>query len=386
MYKCKLRINIENKINFGLYTITQMASLLFESFPPSHSKNWNEVARKELGGKDPIESLSIKKQNLVIKPYYDAEDTIHLSKFFNKPSADPLLGPRGWLNTPLVTVVDEELANKTALNHLNNGADAVIYKLNGPCQITRLLKDIELPYCGSYFIANHGNSDLVPRLVELTNTKRFDKAQIVGGIFWHSVHTDKVDLLKVFAGWDKFQWLGNVISMEQNATEEIAKALVKGVQTIELCTDKNLAFRQLAFSFSVGTDFFLEIAKLKAFKRLWHQVGMAYSISEENNLVTLHGISPGWNKEKYKPNANMLKSTTSAISCILGGCDLITVEPEDEGSALKSRISRNVLTLLREESHLNQPADASAGSFYLENLIDQMAKEAWIQFQKEVVK
>lgn len=151
---------------------------------------------------------------------------------------------------------------------------------------------------------------------------------------------------------------------------------------MELCVDKILAFRHLAFSFSVGTDFFLEIAKLKAFKRLWHQVGTVYSISEENNLVSLHGLSPSWNKEKYQPNANMLKSTTSAISCILGGCDLITVEPEDEGNALKSRIGRNVLTLLREESHLNQPADATAGSYYLESLIDQMAKEAWTQFQK----
>ena len=80
----------------------------------------------------------------------------------------------------------------------------------------------------------------------------------------------------------------------------------------------------------------------------------------------------------------MLKSTTSAISCILGGCDLITVEPEEEGNPLKSRIGRNVLTLLREESHLNQPADAAAGSYYLESLTDQMAKEAWTQFQKAV--
>ena len=342
------------------------------------------MARKELGGKDPIESLSIKKQNLVIKPYYDAEDSIHISKFYNKPAANPLLGPRGWLNTPLVTVDDEKLANKAALIHLNNGADAIMYKINGPCKLKTLLKDIELPYCGSYFIAENSSTDLIPQLIELTNTKGFDKTQIVGGIFWNSIPTDKVDLLKVFAGWDKFRLLGNLISTELNATEEIGKALLWGVQTIELCADKNLAFRHLAFSFNIGPDFFLEIAKLKAFRKLWDQVGTAYSISEEDIPFLLHGLSTCWNNEKYQPNANMLKSTTSAISCILGGCDLITVEPEEEGNPLKSRIGRNVLTLLREESHLNQPADAAAGSYYLESLTDQMAKEAWTQFQKAV--
>ncbi|HEY5690962.1 MAG TPA: methylmalonyl-CoA mutase family protein [Cyclobacteriaceae bacterium] len=363
-----------------------MASLSFESFPPSNSKNWNEVARKELGGKDPIESLSLKKQNLVIKPYYDASDTLSITPFFNKPSSDPLLGPRGWLNAPLVTVGDEESANKIALNHLINGADAVIYKLSGPCQLNTLLHNIELPYCGSYFIVENNNADLIPQLTTLVNAKGFDKTQIVGGIFWQSLPTDKIDLFKVFAGWDKFRLLGNILSTERNATEEIVKALMMGVQTIELCADKNLAFRHLAFSFCVGPDFFLEIAKLKAFGRLWDLVGMAYSITDENISVLLHGLSTYWNNEKYQPNANMLKSTTAAISCILGGCDLITIEPEDESNLLKSRISRNVLSLLREESHLNQPADATAGSYYLESLIDQMAKKAWTQFQKEVAK
>lgn len=362
-----------------------MASLSFESFPPSQSKNWNELARKELGGKDPIESLSVKKQNLVIKPYYDTEDTLNIPKYFNKPAPDPLLGPRGWYNAPIITVGDEELANKTALNHLNNGADAIIYKLCGPCQLKTLLHDIELPYCGSYFIAENNNSDLIPQLIAVTNTKGFDKTQIVGGVFWQSLPADKVDLLKVFAGWDKFRSLGNMISTEPNATEEIVKALISGVQTIELCADKTLAFRHLAFSFNVGADFFLEIAKLKAFGKLWDHVGTAYSITEENTPVLLHGLSTCWNNEKYQPNANMLKSTTAAISCILGGCDLITIEPEDEGNAFKSRIGRNVLTLLREESHLNQPADATAGSYYLESLIDQMAEKAWTQFQKEIV-
>lgn len=363
-----------------------MASLSFESFPPSTSTNWNEVARKELGGKDPIESLSLKKQNLVIKPYYDAEDTISITQFFNKPSTDPILGPRGWFNAPLVNVGDEELANKSALNHLNNGADAIIYRLSGPCQLNTLLHNIELPYCGSYFIIENNNSDLIPQLIALANAKGFDKAQIVGGIFWHSLPTDKVDLLKVFAGWNKFRLLGNIISTAQNATDEIVKALVQGVQTIELCADKNLAFRHLAFSFRIGADFFLEIAKLKAFSKLWDHVGTAYSITKENTSALLHGLSTCWNSEKYQPNANMLKSTSAAISCILGGCDLITIEPEDESNLLKSRISRNVLTLLREESHLNQPADATAGSYYLESLIDQMAKKAWTQFQKEVAK
>ncbi len=363
-----------------------MPSPSFASFAPADSKKWNEAALKELDGKDPLDSLSTQKQNLVIKPYYDTEDTQQISEFLIEPTVNALQGPRGWHNAPLVTVDNEKRANESALHHLNNGADGIIYTINGQHELSALLKGIELPYCSSYFIIKDNTSGIVQQLIELANIKGFDKTQIAGGIFWSKQPQTPHEPLAAFKGWDKFRSLGQIIAVAPQAINEIANALSRGVQIIEASKNSHAAFPHLAFSFTVGSDFFMETAKLKAFRKLWHQVAMAYSVKEEYASPLVHGLSACWNMEKYQPNANMLKSTTSAISCILGGCNLITIEPENENHPLKSRIARNVLTLLREESHLDHPADATAGSYYLEALIEQLAHDAWKLFQKDTAK
>jgi methylmalonyl-CoA mutase len=80
----------------------------------------------------------------------------------------------------------------------------------------------------------------------------------------------------------------------------------------------------------------------------------------------------------------MLKSTTTAMSAILGGCNVITIMPEEDEGSFKSRVARNVLTILREESYLNLTADATVGSYYLENLIEQISISAWKKFQEGI--
>lgn len=356
----------------------------FGAFPSSNSKNWNDAAKKELGGKDPNETLTIEKHGLQIKPYYGASELVAQSKTQILPSSDPYLGPRGWHNTPYVSAENAKDANKAALEHLANGADGIIYRIKDAVDLEILMKDIELPYCSSFFKVQKDHEKFIYDFNHWINTKGFDKTQIVGGVLWDSPLSDNGKLIELFFDWGKFYALGIVVEPHQNATTEITNALLAGIDMLSGNEINNAeqAFKQVVFSFSIGPDFFIEIAKLKAFRRLWLLVQSAYSIGDKAIPVQIHGLSTCWNSEKFQPNANMLKSTTSAISAVLGGCDFISIQPEDE-SRLKSRIARNVLTLLREESHLNQTADSTAGSYYLENLVDQMAKKAWTQFQNQ---
>ena len=360
----------------------------FYLFSATNAALWSEAAKKELKGKDPFESLSISKQGLSIKPYYDASDTDSLAETTLSCSTNPFLGPRGWYNTPIVTVVNDEHANKTALAHLNMGADGIIYRAKGPVRIEKLLDNIKLPYCSTFFLIDTNQSNTIYEFGKYVNTKGFDKAQIVGGVFCESSSAELVDLTQAFDGWGKFKALGNIIAHDPDPTTEISNALTIGVNTISKSeeTGRNIKdiFDHIAFSFTIGPDFFLEIAKLKSFRRLWSQVQAAYHIPIKNSSVLLHGYSACWNNEKYQPNSNMLKSTTAALSAILGGCNAITIEPEDLSSPLLSRISRNVLTVLGEESHLNMTADPTAGSYYLESLIDQISKSAWEKFQNKI--
>lgn len=362
-----------------------MSSNQSPSFLKADMKTWCEAAKKELGGKDPFEALSRSKAGIRIKPYYDASNTKNITTHTLSPSTNPYLGPRGWYNMPTVTVRNDLDANKKALEHLNNGADGIVFKINDTISIDKLLSNVELPYCSTFFLTEIEQSKLLADFVRHVNAKGFDKTQIVGGLFCNSNQAVSIDQ---FEAWGKFHVLGNLVIPSSDPTSEISNALTAGVNAITSHTDKGyqpgVIIPQMAFSFTVGTDFFTEIAKLKSFRRLWQQVSYAYGVKDHDDSVFIHALSPCWNKEAFQPNANMLKSTTAAMSAILGGCDAITIEPEIENDSFKSRIARNVLTLLREESHLNQTADPTAGSYYLESLIDELSQVAWNKFQKEV--
>ncbi|MEQ8363009.1 MAG: methylmalonyl-CoA mutase family protein [Cyclobacteriaceae bacterium] len=361
-----------------------MAQSQFDTFNKADLKTWTDAAKKELGGKDPFDALSISKHNLIIKPYYDKEDTKGLNINNLKPSFNPYLGPRGWYNTPDITVKNCKDANKLALEYLNSGADGIQFTLETEAKLDQLLHQIELPYCSIFFVVKSEQSKLLGDFVQYVNAKDFDKAQIVGGIFWQTPVDIKSIPLKDLEGWDNFHALGTIVAQAQDPINEIIDGLLTGVAHIDSAgTNPTQLIPQLTFSYTIGTDFFMEIAKLKAFRRLWAQVCYAYGVTDKDGVLLLHGTSNPWNKDDFQPNANMLKSTTAALSAILGGCEAITIKPEED-NAFKNRIARNVLTVLREESHLNQTADAIAGSYYLESLIDQMAKTAWEKFQQKV--
>lgn len=356
----------------------------FDTFSHTNLNTWIEAAKKELGGKDPFEALSISKNDLIVKPYYDKEDTKDLAENILHPSDNPYLGPRGWYNTPNINVKNCAEANKLALEYLGSGADGILFTLQTEAELDILLNQIELPYCGIFFITETEQSKLLNDFAQYVSSKGYDKSQVKGSVIWtDTINTQNVSL-QPLQGFNNFHALGISIPKADNPVNEIADALLAAVDILNAGdTDTREIIHHIHFSFTVGTDFFTEIAKIRAFRRLWVQVCHAFAVTDKDDTHLLHAISTAWNKESFQPNANMLKSTTAALSAILGGCDAITVMPEEDNS-FKNRIARNVLTILREESHLNQTADAVAGSYYLESLIDQMAKTAWEKFQQKV--
>ena len=171
------------------------------------------------------------------------------------------------------------------------------------------------------------------------------------------------------------------------AAEEIATALAQVVRQIDFLTDRGvplrLALQVPAFQVNVDIDFFLNIAKLKVIRILWHNVVKSFDALADVPIY-IHACSPVWSKNEYQPNGNMLKGTTAALSAILGGCDALTILPEDSNNSTMSRVARNVSSIIREESQLSKVSDPTAGSYYLESLINQLSIESWQLFQKKV--
>lgn len=174
------------------------------------------------------------------------------------------------------------------------------------------------------------------------------------------------------------------------ATQELAFALAAGVEYLRELARRDVAVATTAartrFSFAVGAQFFPEIAKFRAFRLLWARAMTAFGAVEVAKDVVVHARTGTWNKTLHDLHVNMLRVTTEACSAVLGGVDSLHVSPFDEvcgtSDEISQRIARNVHTLLAEEFHFTDTADAAGGSWYVEKLTDDFARRAWKLFQE----
>ena len=359
---------------------------IFNSFTPATKDDWLKAAQFELDGANPFQKLTSEKDGLVILPYYDEHDTVSTSRFHLKASSNEFLGARAWHNMPILTVGNESESNRRALSELNSGADGIILNITSPkTDITALLEGIEWPYCAISFSGNISDQFL-NTLHDYAVEKKFDVGTMTGCVFRNGPFENE-DSLKLFASWKNFHPLGIEMTKKESAAEEIASALAQAVKQIDFLTDKGLSPKQVvgahAFYVPTGKDFFITIAKLKVLRMLWYNVAIQFG-NQSPVPIFIHASSAPWIRKEYQPNSNLIKSTTAALSAVLGGCDALTIIPEESNNLKMERIARNVTSVLREEAQLARVADPTAGSYYLESLIDQLAEQAWRSFQKQV--
>ncbi|MCB0640340.1 MAG: hypothetical protein KDC44_01815, partial [Phaeodactylibacter sp.] len=135
------------------------------------------------------------------------------------------------------------------------------------------------------------------------------------------------------------------------------------------------------FQIAVGGSYFLEIAKIRAFRLLWAHVMEAYDIEDALPGIEIHTSLHTQGEDR---NTNMIRSSSQAMSAVLGGCDRLLVYPSDQvhgtPDAFTRRIARNLQHILKMESHLDWVIDPAAGSYYIEQLTEQLAERAWATF------
>jgi methylmalonyl-CoA mutase len=166
-----------------------------------------------------------------------------------------------------------------------------------------------------------------------------------------------------------------------HAVQELGYALAEAVERMVAMTDSmsvDEAARQVEFVYAVGSNYFFEIAKLRAARMLWAQAVSAFGPAKLASCAArIHVRTSRMNKSVYDRYTNLLRVTTEAMSAVIGGADTLYVEP----FAFSPRLAENVQRVLREESHLDAVADPAGGSYYLEALTDSLAAEAWKLFQ-----
>lgn len=320
---------------------------MFDSFPKSDKNTWLHAAMQELDGVSPFEKLRKNKGGLTRLPYYDANDVEAANTFALPASSYPFLGPRCWFNSPAILVADAVRDNAIAHNHLAHGADGICFHFSKgkPIDISALLKGLDLSACA---IQLHGalSSDMWQQFFNWVQLHF--PGQLTGAAFVD----DLVDDLGMDVNNSGFYSRG--ISVPQGTP---AEEIIFAVEQVRKGGSKP------AVSVMIGSDFFSEIAKLKVLRSM---LGSA---------AYLHAVSSPLADAAFQPHGTMLKSTTAALAAILGGCNALTVVPEDDANEMMARVARNVSSILREEAHVHQIADATAGSYYLEALCAQLNQQ-----------
>ncbi len=174
-----------------------------------------------------------------------------------------------------------------------------------------------------------------------------------------------------------------------NAVQELAMALAAGVEYLRELNARGappaVVAPRIRFQFSAGSQFFMELAKFRAFRSLWSRVLKSFDLDPAAAWPVVHAGTARWNLSRLDKHVNILRTTTGALSAVLGGVDSLQIRTFDdvagEGDELSQRISANIHTLLAEEFRLLSPADPAGGAWYVESITDELARKAWALFQ-----
>jgi len=171
-----------------------------------------------------------------------------------------------------------------------------------------------------------------------------------------------------------------------NQALELALTLADGREYVRTAIAKGLdvdAFAgRLSFFFGIGMNFYLEIAKLRAARGLWHRIMQEFEPKQaKSSMLRTHCQTSGWSLTAQDPYNNVVRTTIEAMAAVFGGTQSLHTNALDEAIALptefSARIARNTQLLIQEETHITSIVDPWAGSYAMEALTQQMADAAW---------
>ena len=172
-------------------------------------------------------------------------------------------------------------------------------------------------------------------------------------------------------------------------TDQLAYTLAIATEYIEALLRRNIPLEEIIplfhFRMSVGSNYFFEIAKLQAFQRLWINLVKAFDPDADFIMPAyIHAVVTQTNIAAEDRHTNLLRSTTEAMSAILGGCEVLSVLPFDLHHTIKDenaeRLALNMQHLLRYESSFDQYRNIAEGAYYLESITTAIAEKAWNSF------
>lgn len=334
------------------------------------AEQWRKAVEQSLKGK-PFDTLcwQVSNETTPVQPYYWQNSVQHF------PTART---NNNWHIVERVVVgKDKEQARQKALNALQNGANAIYWDLTVPInkweEISQLCDGIHLPMIQTHWTGKATESYSFLQFLYLV------AGDIAGSLQVPAQDDDSY--LWAIESMPQMRLWTITIDSKRPADEQLAYILQQCDNLLWYWLNRGRDIEEIApriqVLFHTTDSYLLEIAKLRAFRRLWTSWLAAYG--EQHAAITPHVFCQTTLTQTDK-NSNIIAATAQAMAAVVGHTDSLEVTAT-ENNDFGSRIARNVQHLLALECHLDKVVDPAAGSFYLENLTDILSQAAWKQFQ-----
>lgn len=342
---------------------------------------WKEKIIQDLKGKDYDETLVwTSPENIKVQPYYIHTQEEHLSSYRDSTQ---------WQITAPIHISQD--ANQQALKNLLGGASHIHFIGKGDLiDIEKITEGIKLDYAAISFQNVTWTEQQIPFLesnknksihlgidplyqLHLGNTKEYDAEEILK---WIGIRN------KLEASWGVLTIDGSIYKNSGgHIIDEIAfiiAALQENLYQIQKANISSKSIGAIQIRTAIGPNFFFEIAKIKVIRHLANLIANQYEGAE---IIILAESAEIYRSYLDTPT-NILRLTTEGFSAILGGAEAVMIHPYDtyEGTDFSHRISRNIQHLLLEESYLDKNNDPTKGSYYVEQLIQDLKRPAWNVF------
>ncbi len=397
----------------------QQNTKLFSEFPPVSTEQWEEKIRADLKGADYDKKLIWKTiEGFNVRPYYRREDLNGLKNLLQSlPDKIPYVRgnkkDNNWLIRQDIVVKDDTTANAKALEAVKRGAESIAFIIpqNQKTDLNKLLNKFSFEKIELNFSKGQNTKQLLREFIDFCIENKINTKKIKGSFDFdplgYTTLTGQCYDAELCTGMNiskpLFQKAKEILpgfhfisvngkyfnNAGASIVQEIAFTLSVAVDYIDFAQKQGIELSgllaHLRFNMGIGSNYFMEIAKLRATRYLWAKIIENYlPENPEKAKIFIHSETSLWNKTLYDVYVNMLRTTTEAMSAVLGGTDSLNVLPfnriYNEDDDFGARIARNQQIILKEESYFNKVADPSAGSYYIENLTNSLIENAWQLF------
>ena len=409
-------------------------------FPKPSLDDWKELARKELKGRDPDDLLWQTPEGIAIKPLYTAADLEAMQLDPGLPGFAPFVrGPRAtmyagrpWTLRQYAGFSTAEESNAFYRANLKAGQKGLSvafdlathrgYDSDHPRVVGDVgkagvaidsVEDMKILFDGipldQMSVSMTMNGAVLPCLAAFIvagEEQGVDQAQLSGTIQNDILKEFMVRNTYIYPPEPSMRIVADIIGytaqhmprfnsisisgyhMQEagaTATQELAFTIADGLEYVRYALDRGLDIDKfagrLSFFFAIGMNFFMEVAKLRAARLLWHRVISQFDPKDPRSaMLRTHCQTSGVSLTEQDPYNNVVRTTIEAMAAVFGGTQSLHTNALDEAIALptefSARIARNTQLILNHETGVTKVVDPLAGSYYVESLTKELADAA----------